>query len=106
MEFKVIFSDEADKDIEDIFRYIADTLLEPAAAKRKAERLKKAACSLDFMPLRHKVYDREPWKSQGYRVFTVDKYNILYYPDELCKTVTIIRIIHGTVFDHNLMIKN
>ena len=106
MEFKVIFSEEAGQDLEDIFRYIADTLLEPITARKKTERLEKSAYSLDFMPLRYKVYDREPWKSQGYRVFSVEKYNILYYPDESKKTVTIIRIIHGSVFDQKLSVKN
>ena len=96
MKFKVNYSDEAKQDLKNILDYVGDILVEPVFAKRLILRLKKSADSLDYMPFRHRVFDVEPWKSQGYRIFNVDKYAILYIPDEAKNTVTIIRIMHGS----------
>jgi len=97
MMWEVYYSPEADRDLDNIFDYISDVLIEPVTAERFVERLMKAAESLDYMPFRHRIYDEEPWKSQGVRVFNIDKYMIFYKPDELHKTVKIISIMNGTV---------
>jgi len=97
MTYKVIYSDDVKRDLAGILKYIGDVLVEPVTAVKQVARIKKAADSLDYMPFRHRVYDIEPWKSQGIRVFPVDKFLIFYKPDELQNTVTIIRILHGSV---------
>ncbi|MEG3072496.1 MAG: hypothetical protein RQM92_18180 [Candidatus Syntrophopropionicum ammoniitolerans] len=33
---------------------------------------------LDEMPLRHKLYQNEPWHSKGLRVLPVDNYLVFY----------------------------
>jgi len=53
--------------------------------------------SLDYMPFRRRVFDKEPWKSQEVRLITADNYNIYYKPNEEDNTVKIIRIMHGMV---------
>ena len=54
-----------------------------------------AVDSLGHMPLRHRLYDNEPWKTKGLRVLPVDNYLIFYLPDELQGVVAIIRIMYG-----------
>lgn len=43
----------------------------------------------------YKVYEEEPWKAKGKRIFSVDNYNVLYIPNKKLKTVNIVRIIYG-----------
>ena len=95
MIFKVSYSAEARQDLRDIYEYIAYELLAPEAAARQTERIMKTARSLEQMPMRHKLYQEEPWHSQGLRVLPVDNYLVFYLPDEINATVSIIRIMYG-----------
>lgn len=47
------------------------------------------------MPERHRLYEREPWKSRGLRVLPIDNYVIFYIPDAVTMIVTIIRIMYA-----------
>ena len=47
------------------------------------------------MPMRHRLYEEEPWHSQGLRVLPVDNYLVFYLSDETSATVSIIRIMYG-----------
>ena len=95
MIFEVAYSAEARQDLRDIYEYIAYELLEPQAASRQTERILKAVRSLEQMPMRHRLYEEEPWHSQGLRVLPVDNYLVFYLPDETSATVSIIRIMYG-----------
>jgi len=95
MTFKIIFTGDSDRDLEEIDEYIAISLQEPATAEKQICRLKEAITKLDHLPFRHRLYDHEPWRSLGIRVFPVGNYLILYFPDESKGIVEIIRIIYG-----------
>ena len=95
MIFYVAYSAEARQDLRDIYEYIAYELLVPETAARQAERIMKAARSLEQIPMRYRLYEREPWHSQGLRVLPVDNYLVFYLPDETNATVSIIRIMSG-----------
>jgi toxin ParE1/3/4 len=97
MTFKVRYSEQAKQDLINIFNHISDVFIEPVTAERQTKRIEKAVESLDFMPFRFRVCDEEPFKSQGVRVFNVDKFLVFYKPDESKNTVMIIRILHGAV---------
>ena len=79
----------------DIYEYIACELLVPETAAGQTERIMKAIRSLEQMPMRHRLYEEEPWHSQGLRVLPVDNYLVFYLPDENSATVNIIRIMYG-----------
>ena len=95
MIFDVSYSEEARQDLRDIYEYIAYELLVPETAARQAERIMKAARSLEQIPMRYRLYEGEPWHSQGLRVLPVDNYLVFYLPDETNATVSIIRIMYG-----------
>ena len=95
MIFNVVYSSEARQDLRDIYEYIAYELLEPDTAAGQTNRIMKAARSLEQMPMRHRLYEEEPWHSQGLRFFPVDNYLIFYLPDETNNIVNIIRIMYG-----------
>lgn len=95
MIFKVSYSVEERLDLRDIYQYIAYELLVPETAGAQAERIMKAIRSLEQMPMRHRLYEGEPWHSQGLRVLPVDNYLVFYLPDENEAAVNIIRIMYG-----------
>lgn len=95
MIFNVVYSSEARQDLRDIYEYIAYELLEPDTAAGQTNRIMKAARSLEQMPMRHRLYEEEPWHSQGLRFFPVDNYLIFFLPDETNNIVNIIRIMYG-----------
>ena len=95
MIFDVSYSAEARQDLRDIYEYIAYELLVPETAARQAERIMKAARSLEQIPMRYRLYEGEPWHSQGLRVLPVDNYLVFYLPDETSATVSILRIMYG-----------
>ena len=69
--------------------------MEPDTAAGQTNRIMKAARSLEQMPMRHRLYEEEPWHSQGLRFLPVDNYLIFYLPDETNNIVNIIRIMYG-----------
>lgn len=95
MIFNVVYTSEARQDLRDIYEYIAYELLAPETAAGQTERIMKGARSLEQMPMRHRLYEEEPWHSQGVRFLPVDNYLIFYLPDETNNTVSIIRIMYG-----------
>lgn len=95
MSFDVRISKQADRDLRDIFEYIAYDLLSPENAVGQLERLEDAISKLDNMPEKYRRYDREPWKSRGLRVFPVDNYLVFYVPNMDIQVVTVIRVMYG-----------
>ena len=95
MIWKVNYTEDAAQDLQGIFDYISDVLLEPVTAVNQTDRIMDAADSLDHMPLRYRLYNKELWRSRGLRVMPVDNYLVFYLPDETKKTVAIIRIMYG-----------
>lgn len=63
--FDVQISEQADKDLRDIFEYIAFELLAPENAAGQLDRLEDAISKLDNMPEKFRRYEREPWRSRG-----------------------------------------
>jgi toxin ParE1/3/4 len=96
MIWSIEVSNEAKRSLLEIERYIADVLLEPATAEKQLYRIRDAIWKLDQLPLRHRLYEHEPWHSLGFRVFPIDNFLIFYLPDEATATVTISHIIHGS----------
>ena len=89
MTHSVRFSGQTEKDLYDIFDYVAIDLQNPIAAEGLLSRLEEAILSLDQMPLRFRLYEKEPWKSRGLRVMPIDHYLVYYIPDPSAATVTV-----------------
>lgn len=95
MVWKVNYTKDAEQDLQDIYDYISDGLLEPTTAANQTNRIMDAVDSLDRMPFRHILYDSELWRTKGLRVLPVDNYLVFYLPNESRSIVTIIRIMYG-----------
>lgn len=95
MNYKINLTPKSQSDLKEIFRYIAVDLQSIQNATGQLDRLEKAISSLEQMPERYRVYDKEPWRSRNLRIMTVDNYLVLYVPNKEERTVTVIRIMYG-----------
>lgn len=95
VKYRVIYTEEAEQDLINIYSYISLDLKVPVIARKQADRIMDFIKGLEKMPLRHKLYRDEPWHSRGLRVCPVDNYLIFYLVDEKEQTVAIIRIMYG-----------
>ena len=95
MIYKIKITDQADVDIRNIYEYIAYELQSPENAASQLNRSEKFIMTLDQMPDRFRLYDREPWKSRGLHIVPVDNYCVLYIVDDTDMTVSIMRVMYG-----------
>ena len=79
----VQISEQADRDLRDIFEYIAFELLAPENAAGQLDRLEDAISKLDNLPEKFRRYEREPWKSREteyYFLRKIGKPVFFFYP--------------------------
>ena len=95
MTWKVVYTEQAERDLRDIYEYIAYSLLEPETAARQVRRIMDSVVTLNRMPMRHRLVDREPWHGRGLRILTTDKYLAFYLPVEAQGVVAVIRIMYS-----------
>ena len=96
MTYDVKISEKARQDMKAIYEYIAYQLLEPVIAEKQYTRIEDKVYTLDFMPERHRLYDKEPWRSRNLRILLIDNYIAFYIVDNLNHIVTVMRIMHGS----------
>lgn len=95
MIFEIEISDQADRDLRNIYEYIAFELQSPENASGQLDRLEESIVGLDQMPERFREYESEPWHSRGLRIMPVYNYCVFYIPDAKNAVVTIIRVMYG-----------
>ena len=95
MKYKIALTKQADTDLRSIYEYIAFTLFEPETAARQLDRIEKGVLSLDKMPERFGVFEKDPWFSRGLRKMPVDNFIVFYISNVEDETVTVIRVMYG-----------
>ncbi len=95
MNWKIVYTKKAFEDLDGIVDYISNVLLEPEIAKNLFNLIVKEIKGLNQLPMRHRLWDDEPWRSQGVRVMRVKNYLVFYYPNEKQATVYITRIMYA-----------
>lgn len=95
MIYEIKMTPEAKSDLRSIFEYIAFDLQSIQSASNQLDRLEKSIASLDQMPERFRLYEKEPWHSRNLRIMPVDNYVVFYIPDSENKLVTVIRVMYG-----------
>jgi len=89
--WEVEFSEQAEIDLDNIYRYISDALHEPTTAAKQIDRIENAIQHLENSPHRA-VIDEDPWKSQGLRLMNIDNYSAFFILDEPNGIIHILRI--------------
>ena len=95
MKYEVFTTEQAVADLGAIFEYIAYTLLAGQNAKGQLDRLEQAIQTLDDMPERYRLYEKEPWRSRNLRIMPVDNFLVFYITEKQEKKVTVIRVMYG-----------
>lgn len=95
MSYSVAYSEKARQDIRAIYEYLAVALQAPETAASQIKRIMMCIRKLNEMPLRYKLYEDEPWHSEGIRFFAVDNFLVFYLPDTQDLSVDIVRIMYG-----------
>ena len=80
------------RDLESIYAYIAETLLEPGTAEEMADSLEEGILSLEAMPYRCPERKRGIYANKGYRQLFIKNYTVIYRVDELSKTVIVVTV--------------
>ena len=94
--YRVTLFDRAYRDLDGIYDYIANTLIEPGIALNIVDEIETAILSLDTMP--HRCSERKigVYANQGYRQLFVGNYTVLFRIDEERKLVMIVTIRYSS----------
>ena len=92
--YEVILTDVAKEDLEEIYEYISEHLLEILAANRLMEKIEQKILRLEQNPYSCVEVHIKP-HNEVYRKLVIDNYIVLYEVDEKYKQVVVYRIIYG-----------
>ena len=95
MKYSVTLTEQAIADLKEIFKYIAVDLQSVEIASGQLDRLEEAIASLDMMPERYPVYDKQKWRERNLRIMPVDNYLVFYIPNRDKSTVAIMRVMYS-----------
>ena len=91
-KYSVKLMSRAQRDLDGIYAYIAQTLMEPGTALALVERIEKEILSLDQMPYRYSVRQTGAYANRGYRQLLVGNYTVIYRVDEAKKQVIVVTV--------------
>ena len=95
MKYKLNFSIEAEKDLNDLFEYILTELEAPQAANNFMASVEKKVANLKEQPFMYPQCTETPLYELGYRKLIVKNHVIIYAVDDKANIVNIIRIFYG-----------
>ena len=94
-KYSYLFSEKAETDLNDIIRYIAITLSNPAAASDFIDRLLAVIDDACLFPQSGMLSETEFIPDMGIRKKPAGNYIVYYLPDETNNTITILRILYS-----------
>lgn len=95
MTYEIGFAQAAERDLRDIYEYVAFELDEPQSAARLLHRFHEAAKGLVTFPNRNHLVDEELWKSRNTRYMVVGKYYMFYAVNDKDHLASILRVVYG-----------
>ena len=91
-KYKVSLTNRALRNLDDIYVYIAQTLLVPETALGLVDNIEKEILSLEEMPYRFPERKTGAYANRGYRQLFVGNYTVIYRIDEKRRQVMVITI--------------
>ncbi len=91
-KYKVKITPKAIKELDQIYKYIANEKLAPENAKGQLNRIKNAILNLDTFPQSHQERNQGRYAGKGYRQLLIDNYIAIFRIDEVNKIVYVITI--------------
>ena len=91
-KYKIKVNPRAIRELDHIYKYIANEKLAPENAKGQVDRIKKAIFNLDTFPQSHQERNEGRYAGKGYRQLRIDNYIAIFRIDESLKTVYVVTI--------------
>ena len=91
-KYKVRINQQAFREIDEIFSYIALEKLAPENAKEQTDRMWAALKKLETFPQSHQVRPEGRYAGKGYRQLLIDNYIAIFKIDESNKTVHVVTV--------------
>ena len=95
MVYKIVETELALQDLDNIISYLALTLANPLAAASFADEVAACYSSLEKMPLMYGFCSDPHLRILGYHKAVIKNYVMVYKVDEGGRTVHILRLFHG-----------
>lgn len=92
--YEIVLTDIAKEELEEIYEYISEHLLEPIVANRLMDKIEQNILRLEQNPYSCVEVHIKP-HNEVYRKLVIDNYIALYEVDEKYKQVVIYRVIYG-----------
>lgn len=92
--YKIILTDIAREELEEIYKYISENLIEVSTAKRLMEKIEQTFLRLEQNPYSCMEVHIKP-HNEVYRKLVIDNYIALYNVEETYKQVVVYRVIYG-----------
>ena len=93
MPEKIVISDAAYNDLDEIFSYISSDLCAPGAAGKLIDNIFDSMEPLCDFPLIGAIPNNKVLAAKGYRLLTVDNFIVFYIPKD--NEVHVVRVIYG-----------
>lgn len=90
--YKVKLMSRALRDLDGIYKYIAETLLEPGTGRKLVEEIEQEILSLERLPNRCPARRTGVYANKGYRQLFVKNYTVIFRVDEDEKTVIVVTV--------------
>lgn len=91
-KYEVRLMNQALRDLDDIYAYIAGNLLEPGVAAEMVDALESEILSLEYLPYRCPERRTGFFTNSGYRQLMVKNYIVIYRIDEANKQVLVVTV--------------
>ena len=91
-KYKVRITPNAIRELDSIYKYIANEKLAPENAKGQVDRIKKAILNLNTFPQSHQDRNEGRYAEKGYKQLPIDNYIIIFRIDEINKIVYVVTI--------------
>ncbi len=95
MEYKIIFTQEFENDLDNVIDYISNKLFSPIAAKNFYSQIKEKINNLNNSPFIYPVYHDEKLSKKGLRYIVISNYLMFYTVNESGKEVIMLRFLYG-----------
>jgi toxin ParE1/3/4 len=91
-DYRVKLMGRALRDLDGIYKYIAETLLEPGIGLKLVEEIEQEILSLEHFPNRCPIRRTGAYANRGYRQLFVKNYTVIFRVDEAQKTVIVVTV--------------
>ena len=96
MDYSVVWTPDAEHDLDVVVSYLATTLGSRAAASKLLDGMDSLVRTLSTFPYAHELVRDRLLAKRGYRKATVESYVVLYLVSDATNEVVITNVMHGS----------